>query len=55
MFNGTIRMQVFLGRLKASRTGASGDDAHVAKPGELSPEALVRVNAIRKAGLTDLD
>src|ERR1700730_2829542 len=34
---------------------ALGDDAHVAKSGELPPKALVRVDAIRKACLTNLD
>src|SRR5260370_11025266 len=34
---------------------ALGDDAQVAKSGELPPKALVRVNAIRKACLTNLD
>src|SRR5580704_682431 len=32
-----------------------GNDAHIAKPGELPREALVRVDAIRKARLTNLD
>jgi hypothetical protein len=40
----------------ASRpAGRSGDDAHSAKSGELPPKALVRVDAIRKARLTNLD
>src|ERR1700730_8136167 len=34
---------------------ALGDDAQVAKSGELPPKALVRVDAIRKACLTNLD
>src|ERR1700732_4541464 len=34
---------------------AVGDDAQVAKSGELPPKALVRVDAIRKACLTNLD
>src|ERR1700675_2145712 len=34
---------------------ASGDDAQIAKSGELPPKALVRVHAIRKACLTNLD
>jgi hypothetical protein len=33
----------------------SGDDAQIAKSGELPPRALVRVDAIRKACLTNLD
>ncbi len=32
-----------------------GDDAHIAKPGELPPKALVCVDAIRKACATNLD
>jgi hypothetical protein len=32
-----------------------GDDAHIAKPGELPTKALVRVDATRKACLTNLD
>ena len=32
-----------------------GDDAQFAKSGELPPKALVRVDAIRKACLTNLD
>src|ERR1700724_3071909 len=40
----------------ASRqAGRSGDDAHSAKSGELPPKALVGVDAIRKACLTNLD
>src|ERR1700730_16474056 len=40
----------------ASRqTGRSGDDAHIAKSGELPPKALVRVGAVREACLTNLD
>jgi hypothetical protein len=35
--------------------GPLGDDAQVAKSGELPPKALVRVDAIRKACLTNLD
>jgi hypothetical protein len=34
---------------------ASGDDAQVAKSGELPPKTLVGVDAIRKACLTNLD
>jgi hypothetical protein len=36
-------------------SGPLGDDAQIAKSGELSPKALVRVDAIRKACLTNLD
>src|SRR5258706_11942979 len=39
----------------STRAGALGDDAQIAKPGELPPKALVRVDAIRKACLTNLD
>src|SRR5580693_3947810 len=43
-------------RAGASRqAGPLGDDAHIAKPSELPPKALVRVDAIRKACLTNLD
>jgi hypothetical protein len=35
--------------------GPLGDDAQIAKSGELPPKALVRVDAIRKACLTNLD
>src|SRR5580700_8441800 len=34
---------------------ALGDDAQIAKSGELPPKALVRVDAIRKACLTNLN
>ena len=37
------------------REGRLGDDAQIAKSGELPPKALVRVDAIRKACLTNLD
>src|ERR1700720_913387 len=37
------------------QAGRSGDDAHSAKSGELPLKALVRVDAIRKACLTNLD
>src|SRR5258708_10261430 len=40
---------------KATQAGPLGDDAQIAKPGELPPKALVRVDAIRKACLTNLD
>src|SRR6266404_3787235 len=42
-------------RSMASQAGPLGDDPHIAKPGELPPKALVRVDTIRKACLTNLD
>src|SRR5882762_5619593 len=41
--------------LHATQAGPLRNDAHIAKSGELPPKALVRVDAIRKAGLTNLD
>src|SRR6266481_4157807 len=38
-----------------TQAGPLGDDAQIAKSGELPPKALVRVDAIRKACLTNLD
>jgi hypothetical protein len=38
-----------------TQTGPLGDDAQIAKSGELPLKALVRVDAIRKACLTNLD
>src|SRR5580692_1358245 len=40
---------------RSTQAGRLGDDAHLAKSGELAPKALVRVDAIRKACLTNLD
>src|SRR5580692_11960882 len=40
---------------KATQAGPLRDDAQIAKSGELPPKALVRVDAIRKACLTNLD
>src|ERR1700681_3280853 len=40
---------------RAMQARALGDDAQIAKSGELPPKALVRVDAIRKACLTNLD
>src|ERR1700730_1450104 len=42
-------------RSALTQAGPSGDDAHIAEPGELAPKALVRVDATRKACLTNLD
>src|ERR1700675_1042240 len=41
--------------LRATLAGPLRNDAQIAKSGELPPKALVRVDAIRKAGLTNLD
>src|ERR1700736_2804605 len=41
--------------LLATHAGPLGDDPQIAKPGELPREALVRVDAIGKACLTNLD
>src|SRR5712664_1177796 len=41
--------------LQATQAGPLRNDAQIAKSGELPPKALVRVDAIRKAGLTNLD
>ncbi len=41
--------------VNVERIHGRGDDAQIAKSGELPPEALVRVDAICKACLTNLD
>src|ERR1700686_3218496 len=41
--------------MQAGSLGPSREDAQIAKSGELAPKALVRVDAIRKACLTNLD
>src|ERR1700682_4514357 len=41
--------------LLATHAGPLGDDPQIAKSGELPPKALVRVDAIRKARLANLD
>ena len=41
--------------LLATHAGPLGNDPQIAEPGELPPKALVRVDAIRKACLTNLD
>src|SRR6202049_2175789 len=41
--------------LHATQAGPLRNDAQIAKSGELPPKALVRVDAIRKARLTNLD
>ena len=46
---------MFVADPSAMQAKASGDDAQVAKSGELAPKAFVRVDAIRKACLTNLD
>src|SRR3984893_6613070 len=39
----------------STQAGPLGDDAQIAKSGELAPKALVRVDAISKACVTNLD
>src|ERR1700685_398210 len=41
--------------LLATHTGPLGDDPQIAKSGELPPKALVRIDAIRKARLANLN
>jgi hypothetical protein len=55
MNGGSHSIQCLSAVPRAMQARASGDDAQVAKSGELPAKTLVGVDAIRKACLTNLD